>query len=263
MLPNQRDIELPLLEVLVELGGQGDTKEIYPRVTRKFPNIKEEDLIETLPSGPNKWQNRIQWVRQALIMKGEISSPKRGVWAITDTGRLRVKTKEISTPTVNFNDLYEDYDSSFHSILLDKLNELDPHQFELFAGKILQAYGFTDVQVTGKTADGGIDGHGKLRLGLATIGAAFQCKRWKGNVPRPEIDKFRGAIQGQFEQGIFFVTSDFSSQATEVSVVKGAVPIILINGKQLVDLMIEKEIGVKRIPLYLYYERASDFMEEE
>jgi len=242
---------------------RGETKEIYPRVTKKFPGIKEEDLTETLPSGPNKWQNRIQWVRQALLTKGEISSPSRGVWAITDKGRLRVKTKEPSSPTLNFGDIYDDYKASFQSYLLGKLNELDPHQFELFVGKILQAYGFKDVQVTGKTADGGIDGHGRLRLGLATINAAFQCKRWQGNVPRPEIDKFRGAIQGQFEQGIFFTTSDFSSQATEVSVVKGAVPIILINGKQLVDLMIQNEIGVQRDPVFIYYERASDFIEVE
>ena len=72
------------------------------------------------------------------------------------------------------------------------------------------AYGFVDVTVTSVTKDGGIDGHGRLTLGLATMGAAFQCKRWQGNVGRPEVDKFRGAIQGEFEQGVFFATSDFT-----------------------------------------------------
>lgn len=86
-----------------------------------------------------------------------------------------------------------------------RLNELTPRQFELFSRKLIQAYGFSEVEVTELHSDGGIDGHGKLRLGLATMRVAFQCKRWKASVGRPDVDKFRGAIQGEFEQG-------FSSQ---------------------------------------------------
>ena len=263
MLPKQKDIEVPLLEVLVELGGQGKPKEIYPLVTKKFPEIRDEDLTETLLSGGSKWTNRIQWVRQRLIDKGELHSPSRGIWAITDKGRKRVETKEPSVPTVNFVELYDDYEASFRSQLLEKLNELTPRQFELFAKKLLQAYGFVDVKVTNVSSDGGVDGYGKLRLGLATMNVAFQCKRWQGNVGRPEVDKFRGAIQGEFEQGVFFVTSDFTPQAREASLKSGAVPIILLNGESIVDLMIQKGIGVHRIPIYMYYERPADFVEEE
>jgi restriction system protein len=133
MLPKQKDIEVPLLEVLMELGGQGRTKEIYPLVTKKFPEIKDEDLTEALPSGGFKWTNRIQWVRQSLIDKGEMYSPNRGIWAITDKGRNRAETKEPTVPTVNFIELYEKYEASFRSQLLDKLHELTPRQFELFA----------------------------------------------------------------------------------------------------------------------------------
>ena len=263
MLPKQKDIEIPLLEVLVELGGQGKPKEVYPLVTKKFPEIRDEDLAEALPSDGNKWTNRIQWVRQRLIEKGEMYSPSRGIWAITDKGRKRIEKKEPSVPTVDFFELYEDYEASFRSQLLDKLNELTPRQFELFAPKLLQAYGFVDVKVTNVSSDGGIDGYGKLRLGLAVMNVAFQCKRWQGNVGRPEVDKFRGAIQGEFEQGVFFVTSDFTPQAREASLKKGAVPIILLNGESIVDLMIQKGIGVERVPLYMYYERPADFVEEE
>jgi restriction system protein len=263
MLPKQKDIEVPLLEVLMALGGQGKPKEIYPLVTKKFPEIREEDLAETLPSGGNRWTNRIQWVRQRLLEKGEISSPTRGIWAITDKGRKRLGKKEPSGPSVNFVELHENYEASFRSQLLDKIYELTPRQFELFARKLLQAYGFVEVKVTGISSDGGIDGHGKLRLGLAVMNVAFQCKRWQGNVGRPEVDRFRGAIQGAFEQGVFFVTSDFSPQAREASLKKGAVPIILLNGESIVDLMIRKGIGVERVPLYMYYERPADFVEEE
>ncbi len=127
----------------------------------------------------------------------------------------------------------------------------------------MQAYGFGDTNVTAVGSDGGIDVYGKLRLGLASMNVAFQCKRWQGNVGRPEVDKFRGAIQGEFEQGIFFVTSDFTPRAREASLRKGAVPIILLNGESIVELMIQKGIGSERVPLYLYYERPADFVEDE
>lgn len=262
VLPKQKDVEIPLLEVLVELGGQGNPKDIYPLVTNKFTQLREEDLLETLPSGANKWTNRIQWVRQSLIKKEEMLSPARGIWSITGKGRKRLQEKAPSEEVPSFVDVYEEYEASFRSQLLDKINEITPRHFELFARKMLQAYGFADVKVTGVSSDGGIDGFGKFRLGLASMNVAFQCKRWEGNIGRPEVDKFRGAIQGEFEQGIFLVTSDFSSQAREASLKKGAVPIILLNGEGIVDLMIQKGVGVERVPLYLYYERPADFVEE-
>jgi len=63
MLPKQKDIEIPLLQVLVELGGEGRPKEIYPLVTAKFPTVPKEDFLEQISRGMNKWTNRIQWVR--------------------------------------------------------------------------------------------------------------------------------------------------------------------------------------------------------
>lgn len=209
MLPNQRDIEVPLLEVIMELGGQGKPKEIYPLVTKKFPQIRDEDLMETLPSGANKWTNRIQWVRQHLIAKGELDSPGHGIWRITEKGRQRLgKTPppQVVEKPRTFVELYDEYEASFHAQLLDKLQGLSPSEFEQFARRLLRAYGFIDVKVTQTSKDGGIDGYGKLRLGLATMNVAFQCKRWQGSVGRPEVDKFRGAIQGEFEQGVLFIS---------------------------------------------------------
>jgi restriction system protein len=93
------------------------------------------------------------------------------------------------------------------------------------------------------------------------MNVAFQCKRWQGNVGRPEVDKFRGAIQGEFEQGVFFTTSDFTTAARDASLRAGAVPVILLNGESIVNLMIDKGLGVERVPLYAYYERPGDFSE--
>lgn len=260
MLPKQKDIEIPLLKVLVEIGGEGRPKEIYPLVTKKFPEVPSEDFLEQISRGMNKWTNRIQWVRQRLINKGEIHSPRRGIWAITEAGRMRIKTPgTTSVEEQNFEELYQDYEAAIKSRLLDNLNNLSPRQFEAFSKKLMEAYGFVDVEITDVGPDGGIDGYGKLRLGLATINAAFQCKRWKGSVGRTEVDKFRGAIQGEYEQGVFFTTSEFTGQAKEASIRKGAVPVILLNGSSIVDIMIDKELGVRAQPIQIYQPTFVDF----
>lgn len=264
MLPKQKDIEIPLLKVLIQLGGRGKPSDIYPLVKKAFPDVPPEDFLESIPSGGNKWTNRIQWVRQHLINKGEIRSPERGIWEITEKGRKRIQdTSTTETTTVseipNLEDLYQEYEKNVKLHLLSILNDLSPKQFEAFAKKLMEAYGFVETNVTGSGPDGGIDGYGKIRLGLATINAAFQCKRWQGNVGRTEVDKFRGAIQGEFEQGVFFTTSDFTSQAKEASIRKGAVPIILLNGESIVKLMIEKEMGVRSRPMQLFQPSLVDF----
>jgi restriction system protein len=156
---------------------------------------------------------------------------------------------------------YEAYETSFRKRLLDRLLSLNPTQFEHFAKRILVVYGFIDVYVTRVSKDGGIDGHGRLTLGLATLNAAFQCKRWQGTVERQEVDRFRGAIQGEFEQGLFFATSDFSKQAREASIKKGAAPIILFNGESIVRMMVERSIGVQKTPLYAYEDVLDELVE--
>jgi len=260
MIPPQADIEIPLLEALAELGGQAPPKQIYPVVTSKFPQITEEDLAIQLKHGEKKWLNRIQWVRQALISAGDMISPQRGIWAITEQGRKRIchngqaeplQQKRTST-SASLVDLYEKYELQFRSKLLDKLFELTPTQFEHFGKHLLSVYGFVQMTVTQVSKDGGIDGHGLLKVGLANMSVAFQCKRWEGNIPRPEVDKFRGAIQGSYEQGVFFTTSDFSTGAKGASIKKGAVPVILLNGESIVDMMIDKEFGVQKKPLQIY-----------
>lgn len=94
MLPRQNDVEVPLLEALIEIGGEGRPKDIYPLVTKRFPKITEDDLAETLKTGGNRWKNRIQFARQSLVVKGEIDKSRPGIWAITVKGRNRVEDKE-------------------------------------------------------------------------------------------------------------------------------------------------------------------------
>lgn len=142
--------------------------------------------------------------------------------------------------------LYSCYISELKAKIINDLKYLSPTAFESFSKRLLDVYGFHDMKVTQISSDGGIDGHGKLKVGLAFLNVAFQCKRWtKGNVQRPEVDRFRGAIQGDFEQGLFFTTTSFSEGAIEASIKRGAVPIILVDGEAIVELMIEKGFGVQ------------------
>jgi restriction system protein len=271
MIPSQAEIEIPLLEAIESRGGEAPPSEIYPLVTAKFPQLTEADLNATLKDGRRKWINRIQWTRQGLITSGEIASPHRGVWTITDLGRRRIRSerrdesgaaKSSLLGVVNLVDLHEKYELQFRSKLLDRLYELSPSQFEHFARHLLAAYGFVQVVVTQHTKDGGIDGHGLLKVGLARMAVAFQCKRWDGNISRPEVDKFRGAIQGEYEQGIFFTTADFTKGAMEASIKRGAVPIVLLNGESIVDLMIDKEFGVQKKPLQIYEDQLDTIFGE-
>ena len=103
MLPSQKDIEIPLLQVLVELGGQANPKDVYPQVAKKFSDVPEAEFKSRLNSGTIKWNNRVQFTRQRLKDNGEIDSPARGIWRITQKGRERVShvaniTIDIETP---------------------------------------------------------------------------------------------------------------------------------------------------------------------
>jgi restriction system protein len=158
--------------------------------------------------------------------------------------------ESASTPKKSLlNDLkaaHKSYTADVRSRILGGLKKLHPDMFEQFAKKLLEAYGFIEVSVTQRSKDGGIDGNGRLKVGLAHINVAFQCKRYTNQaIGRPAIDQFRGAIQGQVEQGIFFTTSRFVPKAEDISFKPGAVPIILLDGEAIVDLMIEKRFGVE------------------
>lgn len=271
MMPSQAEIEIPLLTCLEESSGQAKPKQVYPLVTAKFPELTENELAICFKHGKNKWHNRIQWARQSLINSGDMASPEYGIWAITDQGRQRIRNNALGesptnkpvAATVGLVALYEKYELQFRSKLLDKLFELTPTQFEHFGRDLLSVYGFVKVSVTQVSKDGGIDGKGLLKVGLANMSVAFQCKRWEGNIQRPEIDKFRGAIQGSYEQGIFLTTSDFTTGAKEASIKKGAVPIILLNGESIVELMIEKEFGVQKKPLQIYEDQVEELFSED
>ena len=117
-------------------------------------------------------------------------------------------------------------------------------------------------QAIGKSGDEGIDGIIKEdRLGLDII--YLQAKRWQATVGRPEIQKFAGALQGQrARKGIFITTSDFSREAIEYAA-KIESKIVLINGEQLAQMLIDHNIGVAPVSNFEIKKIDSDYFTEQ
>ncbi len=163
-------------------------------------------------------------------------------------------TETLKQIVLELKGVHERHKDVFKQKILTQLQEMPPKMFEFFSKKLLDVYGFKKMTVTNYVKDGGIDGFGELKVGITHLNVAFQSKRWKNNsVGRVEIDKFRGAIQGEYEQGIIFTTSKFTKDALSVTRKPGAVPIILIDGESLVDIMIEKKFGIETeyVPVYI------------
>lgn len=257
-IPSEKDIELPLFREIEAAGGEARPSELYDKVARHFLQLTPSDQTAKHPrSGLLIWANRVAWARQHLVNRGEIDASIRGTWKITEKGRARLGVvsppslpSPSPTPTPStIGELLDGERQQVRTQLHELLMNLHPQQFEEFAAKLLESVGFTDVEVTKYVGDGGIDGYGNLEMGVVKVKAAFQVKRWRNNVPPAEINQVRGAIQGEFDQGIFITTSDFSDEAKKVSSKRGAVPIVLINGDRIVNIMLEKGLGVRQEPL--------------
>ncbi|MEZ5477461.1 MAG: restriction endonuclease [Thiolinea sp.] len=91
--------------------------------------------------------------------------------------------------------------------------ELSPDAFERLAQRLLRESGFVQVEVTGRTGDGGIDGKGIARIhGFMSFHVIFQCKKYQGSVSAGEIRDFRGAMVGRADKGLFITTGTFTSR---------------------------------------------------
>jgi len=146
--------------------------------------------------------------------------------------------------------------------LLTRLKNMDNHAFEELIGKFLTELGFENVEVTSRSSDGGIDVRGELVVGgVIRTRMAVQVKRWKHNVQTPVVTQLRGSL-GPHEQGLIVTTSDFSKGARKEAANPYKTPIALMNGKQLVDLMVELGIGVNKESVSLLELKEEDFISE-
>ncbi len=123
---------------------------------------------------------------------------------------------------------------------------MHPKGFESLIGRLLVSLGFDKVQITAYHKDGGIDVRGELVVGdVIRTKMAVQVKRWKNNVPTPIVQQLRGSL-GAHEQGLIITTSDFSDGARQEASRPDAAPVALMNGQELVALLVEHSIGVRK-----------------
>ena len=180
------------------------------------------------------------------------------------------KDEEEKSPIEILDNAFEQVNSSLSSQLMAEVMKLTPSQFEALVVKLLLAMGYGDGiddagKVTNLTNDGGIDGVIKEdKLGFNNI--YIQAKQWALNqtVGRPEIQKFVGALTGkQAQKGLFITTAKYSSEAIEYAGNLLGTKVVLINGVDLMKLMINHNIGVSIVHSYEVKRIDSDFFEDE
>ena len=136
-------------------------------------------------------------------------------------------------------------EGNWKALVLDKLKAMPPNAFERLAQRLLREAGFRNVEVLGKSGDGGIDGVGVYRLSLVSFPIYFQCKRYQGSVSASAVRDFRGAMAGRGEKGLLITTGYFTQSAQAEAARDGAAPVELVSGDALCDLLKDYEIGIK------------------
>lgn len=264
-LPKYDDLMFPSLRVIEGLGGSASIEEIQEKLIETQGFTDEQMSVTYAKSGAVVLPDRMSWARSFLRLAGLLVNPKKGVWVITEDGRAALKAGEAAVRK-RVKDAYKaslkakkeaeaaeeaeaeegkaaDADWSDH--LLAKLQAMDPAAFERLSQRILRESGFTRVEVTGKSGDGGIDGHGVLRMNLISFQVLFQCKRYKGSVSAGTVRDFRGAMQGRADKGLIITTGTFTPDARREATRDGAPAIDLIDGEALTDLLKSLKLGVR------------------
>jgi len=259
-VPTYDSLMNPVIAALRELGGSGTVEEIYRKVSEleHFSDEQLEALHNPEKSSMTEIEYRLAWTRTYLGKYGVLENSSRGVWALTPLGRQldRVDEKEVvrvvregmKAATKEATEELEEAEEtqSWRDELTGTLLAMEPAAFERLIQRMLREAGFVQVEVTGRSGDGGFDGKGIMRLGgLLGFHVIFQCKRWKGSVGSGEVRDFRGAMVGRADKGLFITTGTFTKDAAREATRDGAPAIDLIDGDLLLDLLRQLSLGVR------------------
>jgi restriction system protein len=260
-IPKYDDLLNPLMQAIRNLGGSASVAEQEDEVATLL-KLTEAEVSEIHRGNRTKLSYRLAWARTYLKRYGALDNSSRGVWALTSEGQKhQTVNKELVKKIVQSID--RDIPSSVgevdHVDVSDELKDIDwedkllavikamqPDAFERLCQRLLRESGFIQVEVTGKTNDGGIDGKGVVRIGgLLSFHVIFQCKRYQGSVSSPTVRDFRGAMVGRADKGLLITTGTFTKDARAEAQRDGAPPIDLIDGEALVEKLKELRIGVQ------------------
>jgi len=299
-IPAFHELMLPLLKHCSD--GQEHTLPETVAVLAEQLALSEEDRQEMLPSGSRTFDNRVAWAKSYMKKAGLLILPRRGAFRITDRGMeiinqapqridlkfLRqfpeyeaasTKKKEIDrvseeleektgrTPEESMEAAYKRINNDLENELLQTIKSCSPGFFERLVVELIVKMGYGGSRqdagrAVGKTADGGIDGVIKEdKLGLDNV--YIQAKRWENPVSRPEIQKFAGALEGhRARKGIFITTSSFTHGAREcVAGIESR--IVLIDGDEMAELMIDFDVGVSTVASYNVKKIDMDYFIED
>jgi restriction system protein len=280
-LPSYEEMMLPLLKFTGD-GKEHSNEESVEYIKRFFNILEEDSKLYIRSGGQSVLVNRAAWAKTYLKQAGLIVSTQRAKFIITENGlnllkenppeitdkylmkfpsfqefqkrhknkkaETEVKENKNKTPLEILEDNYLMLRNNLADELLTNIANCSPAFFEDLVVKLLVGMGYggslSDAgQTVGKSGDGGIDGIIKEdKLGLDVV--YIQAKRWEGTVGSKEIRNFVGALAGhKANKGVFITTSKYTSDA--LSFVQAITPkVILIDGEQLANLMIDYDIGV-------------------
>ena len=298
-IPDYQSIMLPLLE-LVQDDNEQSLRKAVDMLAEQF-QLSQEERKKLLPSGKQTvFLNRVSWARTYLSKAGLLESTRRGFFQITERGKnvlaekpekityrflerfeefrefRRIKREEGLSSEQYFNDLldpeealetaYSTLRNNLANSIIEQIRKISPSLFEKLVVELLLKMGYGGSrkdagEAIGRSGDEGIDGIIKEdRLGLDII--YIQAKRWAGAVGRPEVQKFAGALQGQrAKKGVMITTSFFTSDAWEY-VKRIDNKIVLIDGDELANLMIDHNLGVSTTTSYEVKKIDSDYFIE-
>ncbi|MEJ1403128.1 MAG: restriction endonuclease [Candidatus Sedimenticola sp. (ex Thyasira tokunagai)] len=299
-IPDYQAIMRPLLAQAAD-GQMYSISGLYDLLCEQF-QLTPQEIKERIPSGrQTTMRNRVGWARTYLHKAGLLVIPERAHVKITERGLqalnecpenidnaylkqfdefnvffapkkmkdesdARISTDSVITPDEQIDSAYQTLNQSLADDLLTILRSSSFTFFEKVVVDLMLAMGYGGSrkdagQATKATNDDGIDGIIKEDcLGLDII--YLQAKRWQNTVHRPEIDKFIGTLTRQrARKGVFITTSDFSTGAKE-AVNSLDIKVVLINGQQLAELMVEYNLGVARKEVYEVKQIDSDYFSE-
>jgi len=280
-VPRYTQLIVPTFLALKALGGSGKNDEILNQIITDL-NIPDEvaDIQHKGRTNKSELSYQADWARTYLRIYGVIENSARSVWSIkpdyvsvteldakkivdTVTSENRKKRSRENGDSTNSFDKPEDSDPTndyaeypdelkpWREHLADILKNMDPYGFERLSQRVLRECGFSQVEVTKKSGDGGIDGTGKLKInGIFSFNVAFQCKRYDGVVGAPAIRDFRGSLTTNIEKGVLITTGTFSKAAREEAASPGKQQIDLVDGEDFISMIAEYGIGVKEIKTY-------------
>lgn len=272
-LPTYRELLWPVLTAVRRLGDSASVREVFTEVCRHeaFPaEMQALHYSNQKKASTPVLYDRVTWACSYLGGMGLLENSRRGVWASTAAGRSaeqadlgplhdtyrtevsrrrKEKTGPAATEVASGNGLPEagEATANWREEVLAELAKISPAAFERLAQRLLREAGFINTEVTGKPKDGGIDGHGRYQLSLITFLVFFQAKRYQGTVGVTAVRDFRGAMSGRGDRGLMITTGTFTSDALAEATRHGAIPIDLIDGYRLCDLLKEHGLGVTTI----------------